>query len=740
MFERLGHFVFRHRWAVIVVWLVILAICAFVAPKVSSKLVPGAALPSQGEAAYGYKVLEQDLGIKYNTMLVVFTSETLRADDPRYMDQEDNALAGLQGIPQLGDPVTYRNTGDPNLISLNGCTTYAVIGVDGDDKLACKLVPEVRDSLRQQSDLTMIVTGQPALARDMEAAGVEDMGRISVYTFPLLAIVLVLVFGSLVAAGLPLVIGGASLAIAMGVVYLMADFVTINSGSLIVVAFLGLGNGVDYALIMVSRFREELGKGRGVEESLVTTCETSGLAVCGAALTTIIGLAALISFDISIVRACGIGGVIVVSLAWIAALTLLPALLAVLGARVNRLSLFHLSDGEGGFWRRLAKWEMRHPILLLVVLIPLFLLLAWPALGINPRNISYTCAPEGTPSRVGMEMLESDFGFPAGSPIQVAVTARDKITDWAQISALYDLTRQIASNESVRRIDSIVTLDSSITREQYELMYAYPDSIPDARVKAAVDKLTSEHATLVQVYVSGDPMGPEAREVVKSIRDLEIGGLDIYVTGSAAYDQDLTDLLAHQFIWVVPIMMVATYLVLLWILRSVVLPLKAVILNCLSVGATFGILIFIFQQGHFSSVLGFTSDGAITLIALIMVFCVVFGISMDYEVFLLTRMREEWERTKDSEASVGEGLARTGRIITSSAVVMAVTFGTFVIASLVDVKIVGLGLAIAIFLDATIIRIFVVPALMRILGKWNWWAPKFLDRLWTKKDLPGSTE
>ena len=620
MLEHLGHFIFKHRWAVILTWIVIIAACAIVAPKVSSKLVPGAALPSKGEAADGYRILEQELGIKYNTMLVVFTSETLRADDPRYMDQEDNALAGLQGIPQLGDPVTYRNTGDPTLISLNGCTTYAVIGVDGDDKVACKLVPEVRNSLRQQSDLTMIVTGQPALARDMEAAGVEDMGRISVYTFPLLAIVLVLVFGSLVAAGLPLVIGGASLVIAMGAVYLMADFMTINSGSLIVVAFLGLGNGVDYALIMVSRFREELGKGRGLEESVVTTCATSGRAICGAALTTIIGLAALISFDISIVRACGIGGVIVVSLAWIAALTLLPALLAVLGARVNRLSLFHLSDGEGGFWRRLAKWEMRHPILLLVVLIPLFLLLAWPALGINPRNISYTCAPEGTPSRVGMEMLESDFGLPAGSPIQVVVTAGDKITDWDEVSALYDLTRQIASNGQVRRIDSIVNLDPSITREQYELMYAYPDSIPDARVKAAVDKLTSEHATLVQVYVSGDPMGPEAREVVKSIRDLEIGGLDIYVTGSAAYDQDLTDLLSHQFIWIVPIMMVATYLVLLWVLRSAVLPLKAVILNCLSVGATFGILIFIFQEGHFSSVLGFTSDGAITLISMIMVF------------------------------------------------------------------------------------------------------------------------
>jgi RND superfamily putative drug exporter len=740
MLKGLGHFVFRHRKAVILVWLVILAVCAFVAPKVSQKLVPGAALPSKCEAAYGYKMLEQELGIKCNTFLLVIRSETLRADDPLFMDQEDEALGGLQGIPELSDPVTYRSTGDPRFISLDGYTTYALIGVDGDDAMACKLVPVVRNGLRQQSDLTVLVTGQAALARDSEAVGVEDMGRAEVYTFPLLAIVLVLVFGSLVAAGLPLAIGGASLAVAMGVVYVMSDFITINSGSLIVVAFLGLGNGVDYALIMVSRFREELQKGRGVEESLAVTCSTSGLAICGAAVTTVIGLAALISFDVSVVRAAGIGGVIVVLLAWLASLTLLPALLAVLGTKVNRLTLFNLAVERGTFWQRLARWEMQHPILVLGILLPLFFLLAWPLLSVNPRNASYSAAPVGMEARQGMEMLMQDFSVAPGSPIQVLVTADGKITDWGNVRNLYDYTRRIALNERVARVDSIVNLDPSITREQYELMYAFPDSIPDPRVKDALDQLTSEHSTLVQVYVSGDPMGKEAREVVSSLRDMDYGGFETYVTGAAAYDQDLTDMLFRQFIRIVPLMMVATYVVLLFVFRSVLLPLKAVVLNCLSVAATFGILIFVFQAGHFSDFLNFTTDGSISPIALIIVFCIVFGISMDYEVFLMTRIREEWENTGDATESVSLGLARTGRIITSSAAVMAVTFGTFLTARLVHVQIVGLGLALAILLDATIIRLFVVPALMRLLGKWNWWIPSFKRRHRRSEEQSGSKE
>jgi RND superfamily putative drug exporter len=326
MFEQLGHFVFKHRRAVILTWLLIIVLSAIVAPRVSDKLAHGAVAPTQGEAATGYNILEQELGIRANTLVAVFTSETLTADDPLFQNEMDAALAGLQGIQELDPPITYRSTGDPQLISRDGHTTYASIGVDGDAYEASKLLLDIRDRLLPQPHLTIIVTGDAAFRVDAETVAMDVMKKSEMYTFPLIAIVLLWVFGGLVAAGLPLAIGGASVVLTMGLVFLLSEFIDITSGSLTVIAFLGLGVGVDYSLMMVSRFREELGSGRSVEQSLIITSATSGKAIFYSAIACIIGLAAMISFDNPVIRSLGIGGMAVVLLALAAGLTLLPAL------------------------------------------------------------------------------------------------------------------------------------------------------------------------------------------------------------------------------------------------------------------------------------------------------------------------------------------------------------------------------------------------------------------------------
>jgi len=729
MFEQLGHFVFKHRRAVILTWLLIIVLSAIVAPRVSDKLAHGAVAPTQGEAATGYNILEQELGIRANTLVAVFTSETLTADDPLFQNEMDAALAGLQGIQELDPPITYRSTGDPQLISRDGHTTYASIGVDGDAYEASKLLLDIRDRLLPQPHLTIIVTGDAAFRVDAETVAMDVMKKSEMYTFPLIAIVLLWVFGGLVAAGLPLAIGGASVVLTMGLVFLLSEFIDITSGSLTVIAFLGLGVGVDYSLMMVSRFREELGSGRSVEQSLIITSATSGKAIFYSAIACIIGLAAMISFDNPVIRSLGIGGMAVVLLALAAGLTLLPALLAILGTKVNRLTIFRLAEQNGTFWQRLARWEMRHPVVVLLTVLPPLCLLIWPLAGINPSNISYTALPEYTQARQGYEKLKE--GFEAGelAPIMVSATANSKITDWNGVSSLYDFTRKIALEKEVSRIESIVNLDPSIPKEQYQLMYASPESIPDPRLKAALNRVTSESTTLVRVYTRSDPMGQEARELVTSIRNLDAGSLKTCVTGCTASDVDMVDQLFHHFLWVLLFTIIASYLALFWLFKSVLLPLKAILLNVASVAATYGILVFIFQQGHLSGLLDFTADGTINMLAIVFVFGVVFGLSMDYEVFLLARVKEVWEETRDNTTSVAVGLARTGRVITSAALVMVVVFGTFAIGDLILLKLVGLGLAISILLDATVIRLFLAPALMRLLGKWNWWAPAFLQRL-----------
>jgi RND superfamily putative drug exporter len=733
-FEGLARWTYRNRRLVILIWLGIILLSVALVPRVSSILAHGATETTRGEAAEGYALLEEDLGLERNAMIVVFTSDTLRTDDPQFAFEMDAALAGLRDIEELDPPMTYASTGDPRFVSTDGHTAYAVVGMNADLFTGCKLVPDVREQLWPQPNLDVRVTGDLAWYHDSELVAMEGMKKAERYTFPLVAIALILVFGSLIAAGVPLVVGGASILLTMALVFVLGQCIDITTSSLTVISFVGLGLGVDFALIIISRFREEVKLGKSTEESLATTIATSGKAIFYSALTSVIGMGAMISFEPTVLRSLGIGGVVVVLLALSAGLTLVPALLGVLGPRINRLALFHLPEGKGVFWQRLAGWEMRHPLVVLALILPFLGILVWSLAGINPSQPSYVMLPEHAEARQGYDTLGESFCPGELGPVMVAVKTDDDITGWHSVSHLYDYTRTIAEHEEVVRVESIVDLDPSITREQYQLMYADPENIPDPRIQYALDQLTGEETTLVRVYGRHDPLGPETLAMVNDIRAMDSAGLQTYVTGTAAMHKDMVDQMYSHFIWVLLGIMATSYLAMLCLLKSVFLPLKAVVLNVASVGATFGILVYIFQEGHFSGVLGFTADGTTTLMAIVMVFCVVFGMSMDYEVYLLGRVKEAWEETKDNTASVGLGLARTGRVITSAAFIMVVVFGTFSMGDFVVTKLVGLGLALAILLDATVIRAFLAPALMRVMGKWNWWAPAFLERLWTPSE------
>jgi len=732
LFERLGHFVFRHRRAVILAWVVIIIIGAVLASGVSGVLGYGGYFTS-GEADEGATILEEELGIRRNAMTVVFSSETLRANDPLFMDEMDRALAGLQDIEDLDPPITYRSTGDPRLISADGHTTYAAIGVDGDLYRASELVPNFREKLQPQPHLTMVVTGPPPFGYDAEVAAMSGMGKAERFTFPLVAIILLLAFGSLVAAGLPLAIGGASIVLAMALVFLLGQFTDMTSSCMAPITFIGLGISIDFSLIMVTRFREELKRGKDVENSVATTVATAGRAIFYSSVTSMIGFAAIITVNLPVLRSWGIGALLVVLLALVVGLTLVPALLAILGPRINRLTLFRLPEREGTFWQRLARWEMKHPVVVLLLVIPFLGLLIWPVAGLQLSGTSYAAIPEDIPARQGYEILREGFGAGEVAPIMVAVTTRGAILDPDEVGALYDFTREVARNEEVSRVESIVNLDPAITREQYQLMYASPDSIPDPRIKDAVDELTSDQATLVLAYTKSDPLGQEAIDLVTYIRNLEPGGLDTYVTGHTATTKEVVDRVYDSLPWVLLFIMVSSYLVLLWLFKSVLLPLKAILLNAAGVAAAFGILVFIFQEGNFSGLLNFTAVGSLDATLFVMIFGVTFGLSMDYEVFLLTRVKEEWVKTGDNTRSVALGLARTGRVITSAALIMAVVFASIAARDLLMMKILGLGVALAILIDAAIIRVFLAPVLMRIMGKWNWWAPAFLERLWTPR-------
>jgi len=735
MFSYLGRFAFRHRRIVILIWMGIFALGIVFAPKVGTALKAGGYAEEESEAARGLKLLEEELGLSPSSLTIVFSSETLQVGDPPFAQEMEAALADLREMKEVREVVTFTSPDDP-MVSADKHTTYATIGLNVGLDEARSLMPEIKEKLHadELENLEMLVTGQPAVFSDIESISTSDLKKAEMYAFPLCLVALVLAFGTLVAAGMPLAIGAVSVVITLAIIYLLSQLTDMSMFVLNIATMLGIGIAIDYSLLMVNRFREEI-RGNSVEKSLVTTMGTAGRAICYSGATTIIGLIGLMSFKFMMLRSLGIGGITVVLVSLLVALTLLPAILAVLGPRINALTIIpRRRQPRGSFWRGLATWVMRHPVVVLVVVVPFLLALGSPFLGIKLGGSGVTVLPLDAPARQGYEILKEEFGEGETSPILVAVNTEGNILGAEQIGAIYDFTREIAQEEGVTRVDSIVNLDPRMSKEEYQEMYAQPSLITDPMIRMTLDRLATEKTTLISVVSQQRPISEESNELVRKIRDVEPGGgLSVYVTGLTAEIMDIVSKMYHDFPRAFIFVMVVTYLALLVLFRSVVLPLKAILMNIMSILAAYGALVFIFQQGHFGSVLNFTPEGFIDPSLPIVMFCILFGLSMDYEVFLLTRIKETYDDTRDNTSSVALGLERTGRVITSAALIMVVVTGSFAFTDILLVKAMGAGIAIAILVDATIIRALFVPATMRLLGSLNWWAPAFLKKL-----LPGS--
>ncbi len=726
MFYWIGHFVYRHRRAVIITWVVMLAVGAVFAPDIMSHLKAGGFSETDSEAAVGSRILEEELGLSPSSLTIVFHSETLTVDESLFAKQVDAALTDITGMPQIHEVITFFNSHNPRMVSADRHTTYASIGMNLDLNEARAIMPEFIGNLHYDSldQVQMMVTGQPAVYYDMESISKSDLAKAEMYAFPLCLIVLVLAFGTLVSAGLPLAIGGISLVITLGIISLLSRMTDMSMYVMNIISMLGIGIAIDYSLLIVNRFREEI-TGNNLEDSIVNTSATAGKAVFYSAITTVIGLMGLISFKFMMLRSLGIGGAIVVVVSLMAALTLLPAILAVLGPRINALSVFRRKrTTQVQFWHRLATWVMKHPVVVLLVVVPFLLALGSPFLDVRLGGSGVTVLPESAPSRQGYEIMKEEFGEGETSPILIAVHAENNILGTEEIGAIYDYAGKLSLLDGVVRVDSIVTLDSLLSREQYQGMYADPSLIEDPAIKNALSRLTSDTTTVISIITNRPPITQEANALVKEIRNVRPHEtVDVYVTGPSAEIMDIVDKMYHDFPKVLAFVMVATYIALLFLLRSVILPLKAILMNVMSIIASYGALVFIFQQGHLSNLLDFSPVGSVESTLPIIMFCVLFGLSMDYEVFLLTRVREHYLETGDNTASVALGLEKTGRIITSAALIMILVAGSFGLTDILLLKAMGIGIAIAILVDSTVVRALFAPATMRLLGKWNWWMP-----------------
>ena len=748
-FDRLGRFVVRRAWWIVAAWSVVLLVAVPLAPRVTGQLSAGGFILDDLESARAKALLETELGAPPSALVVVLSSETLTAGTPAFETAAADATRDIASAPHVARVASHLLA--PRQVSADRHTVYDVVFLDLPADDSPDALPILRERLRPEAGLAVELAGGPAFYGDVQTVSEADLRRSEIISLPLAALTLLLVFGSVVAAGVPLVVGGAAVIVALAAIFVVASLTPMSIFVLNLATLLGLGLGVDYSLLMTSRFREELAlrpdrpdRPDRVQEAVRATVATAGRAVFFSGLTVLLGLLGLVLFEFMILRSVGIAGAIVVGLAVASALTLLPAILAIVGTRIDRLAIRPVSPrpASDGPWARLARRVMRHPVAVLVPTLGCILLLGVPFLHVRFNAPDSSILPASVPSRAAFDRLQREFGEGEFAPIVLAIRTQGPATTPANLAALFDYSRRLQSDPRVTRVDSLVDVDPRLTLDQYTLLYGDPNGPRDRYIQTALAATTHNDLTAFTLYTPFGPNRDEGKDLVAAMRDpagplAPPAGMSVLVGGGAADVADVVARVRADFPRTGLFIAVSTYLVLFVLLRSVILPAKALIMNTLSIVASFGALVWIFQDGNLSALLGFQPLGFVETTQPVILFCVLFGLSMDYEVFILSRTKEVWDRTGDNPEAVARGLERSGRIVTSAALVVVVVAGSFAFADIVLIKALGVGMAIAIALDATVVRALLVPATMRLLGRWNWWMPAALERFVATR-LPAS--
>lgn len=735
MFYHLGKIATRYRWLIVGLWMVAAAIALPFAPQASQVLQSGGFTSPDAESQRAINMLVDKLHLNLNVVQVIFTGQRYTADDPRFVQETQQALARVRNWSEVSQIISF--TDNPRQISLDRKAAYVNVFLKPSVDSTSNVLPELEQRLQKVPDLQYSVGGSAVFYQDIQIVSENDLRRAETLAFPFALIALLFVFRSVIAAILPAVVGGCAVVIALALIFGLGHVTPLSIFVLNITTLFGLGLGVDYSLFIVSRFREEIAHGRSIEDAVAVTVATAGRAVAFSGLTVSIGLFGLTFFSINMLHSVGLGGMLVVILAVMAALTLLPAMLAIIGLRVNalpvRLPRFRrrtevmgngATDPHHGFWYRLSQFVMRYPVRVFVPVLLLLIGFGLPFLGVRFSAPDASILPKNVPSRAAYDLLEKRFNNSDTTPVLLAVqTTGNALTD-KNIQNLYAYVGRIEADPRVERVDSIVSADPRFTLDQYRLLYTNPQLIVDPYLGALVKSTVAGNTVMVQVISKYSMLDARSEGLVETIRNTKPGnGIRVLVDGGTAANIDYVDSLYSDFPIALLVISLTTFFVLFFLFRSLVLPIKAILMNILSILASYGALVVIFQDGFLHQLLGFTPLGFVEASSPILLFCTLFGLSMDYEVFLLSRVQEAYWQTGDNRRAVALGLQRSGGIITSAAVIVIVVASCFATADMILVKALGLGMALAVFLDASLVRGLLVPATMRLLGDWNWWLP-----------------
>jgi RND superfamily putative drug exporter len=631
-------------------------------------------------------------------------------------------------------------TEDESLIAPSGEIAYAIVGLDLPPEEAQRYVGEFQGAILEQPDVRVVVAGGPAFYADIETASQRDLRRAELIALPFALIALLLVFGTVISALIPLIVGCASVGVVLFVIFAVAHVVDISIFALNLATMLGLGLAVDYCLFITSRFREELASGApSIEDAVTIAVSRAGRAVFFSGLTVLIGLAGLMAFPLMFLRSIGVAGVIVVAVSTTAALTLLPSVLTVIGHRIERFPVGPLARrtadrGEDhGVWHGIATSVMKRPVVVMILTLALLASLGYPFLGANISSPDATILPRDLPSREGFDLLAKEFSGGEISPFVIALETPTSMFSPQNLYVVNSLVKLLERDDRISRVQSAVTVPGVDALDNPFIVVNGRRLLEVFGQETRLESFVSNQAAVILAYPVAPANAPENKELLADLRRLAPGGDVVVMTGGGTAEiVDVVNIIYRNFPIAAAFVVGTTYLILLMLFRSVLLPLKAILMNAMSILASYGALVWVFQDGNLHRYLRFTPQGFVEASLPVIMFCVLFGLSMDYEVFLLTRIQEEWDRSRDNERSVAVGLQRSGRIISSAALIVVVVTASFVSADVVLVKALGFGIALAVALDATVVRALLVPATMKLLGAANWWIPGWLERL-----LPG---
>ncbi len=750
MLARLGGMLYRTRWLVLFLALLIVAGAAIFGTGLFGSLKSGGFNDPASESSKAQALLDTKLGGSSADIIILMSNTSIKATDPAFIDAATQLLAKLKARPEIASVTSYYSTHSASLVSRDGHETFAVVQLTAKDEATKEKDFKTIEPLITSPVLHTMVGGNVAVNIAINKQVGSDLERAELITFPIVAILLLIVFGSLVAASLPLLIGGIAIMGAFAILRAMAGWTDVSVYAVNVVTMLGLGLAIDYALFIVTRFREELGHGKGdVKVALERTMATAGRTVAFSGLTVSTSLLGLMLFPEMFLRSMSMGAIAATLVAMLAALTILPALLAVLGHRINALSIQRLfrrksssqrqvsSNETQGAWYRIAEMVMRRPVVVGLAVLAILVMLGLPFWRVAFSTPDVKVLASNQEARIVSDRLSRDFAQQGNSQLVIVMRTPGDALSSANLARLDTYVDAIKVIPGVVSVESLVTVNPQLSLADYQQLYAHPGTNP--RLTAIATQLANGDTTKITVAMHPADHTTAAENIVSQVRAIHTpGGLVPLVDGVTAYQIDLLASLRATLPYALLVMFVAVSVLLFLMTGSLLMPVKAIVLNILSLSATFGALVWIFQDGHLQNLLGFQSTGSIDATQPILIFAIAFGLSMDYEVFLLSRIKERFDETGDNRAAVSSGLQRTGWLITSAAMLMAVVFSAFGTSKIIFIQEIGIGLAIAVIIDATLVRMLLVPATMRLLGKWNWWAPAPLRAIWRRVGLSES--